>query len=69
MNNATKEIVLRELNGSYVNDIELEIPVTFEKKSTINVDYFSMDNEIVLSGDYKASETFKSARRRSMPAW
>jgi len=60
VNNATKEIVLRELNGSYVNDIELEIPVKFEKQSTISVDYFNMDNEIVLSGEYKASETFKA---------
>jgi hypothetical protein len=60
VNNATKEIVLRELNGSYVNDIELEIPVKFEKQSTISVDYFNMDNSIVLSGEYKASETFKA---------
>ena len=59
VNNATKEIKLVELDGSYVTDIELEIPVTFEKKSTINVGYFEMDNGISLSGDYKASETFK----------
>ncbi|MBO4293386.1 MAG: DUF11 domain-containing protein [Clostridia bacterium] len=60
VNNATKEIKFIELDGSYVNDIELEIPVTFEKQSTIDVGYFDMENGITLSGEYKASETFKS---------
>ena len=53
------EIKLKNLIGSYVkDDIELEIPVSFEKQSTINVDYFSKDNTITLSGDYN-SETSK----------
>ena len=60
VNNATKEIKFIELDGSHVNDIELEIPVTFEKQSTIDVGYFDMENGITLSGEYKASETFKS---------
>ena len=60
IDNATKEIKLKELNGSYDNDIDLEIPVAFEKQSTIGVDYFDKDNTVSLSGEYKASETFKT---------
>ncbi len=58
VNNATKEIKLVKLEGSYVkDDIVLEIPVTFEMKSTIDVDYFNMENQITLSGDYTSEST------------
>ncbi|MBR0350276.1 MAG: hypothetical protein IJH76_00355 [Clostridia bacterium] len=52
------EIYLKGLNASYVSNIDLEIPITFKRQASVDMGYFDRENEIVLSGRYKNSDSY-----------
>lgn len=52
-----KEIELNQI--VYGNNIEIELPITFEKSGSIDVGYFDAQNTITLSGTYKKNTSEK----------
>ena len=54
INKQTNEIQLNSV--IYNNDVELEIPIEFDKKDTINAEYFSKESTVLLTGTYKEEE-------------
>lgn len=50
----TNEIGFNQI--TYGNEIEIEIPIEFNKKGEIPTSYFEMENSIVFSGKYKESD-------------
>ena len=54
INKQANEIQLNSV--IYNNNVELEIPIEFNKKDTINADYFSKESTVLLTGTYKEEE-------------
>ena len=55
INNETNEI---ELNSViYNNNVEVEIPIEFNKKDNINAEYFSKESSISIEGTYREEES------------
>lgn len=65
------EIYLKDLDAGYNSKVDVEIPVAFERQSTMSVDYFDRENSIILSGNYSNSENGKdiSATIGTKLAW
>ena len=54
INKQTNEIQLNSV--IYNNNVELEIPIEFDKKDTVNAQYFSKESTVQLTGTYKEEE-------------
>lgn len=69
VNYETKEIELNEI--IYGNNIEIELPITFEKNENIDVAYFDAINSVKLEGTYRKGTTDKkvSAERKIELKW
>ena len=50
INTQTGEIFLKTIDSN--QKVELEIPIGFEKQEKVNIDYFSKESEISLTGTY-----------------
>lgn len=60
INYETKEIELNEI--IYGNNVEIELPITFEKNENIEVVYFDAINTVKLEGEYRKKETSKEVK-------
>ena len=69
INYETKEIELNEI--IYGNNVEIELPITFEKNENIDVEYFDAVNSIKLEGTYRKGTSNKeiSAERKVELKW
>ena len=56
----TNEIKLNSI--IYNNNVEIEIPIEFNKVDNINADYFSKETNITLEGTYKEEEDEKTVQ-------
>jgi len=54
INEDTNEIYLNQI--IYGNNVEIEIPIVFEKQNNMNTQYFNTEFEAILEGKYKSLE-------------